>query len=55
MSLDTSMVPNEWKHAKVIPIHKSGLRSKTDNYRPISILPILSKILEKAIRYQQIT
>ena len=34
--------------AKITPIFKSGLTTQTGNYRPISILPTLSKILERA-------
>ena len=37
----------DWKVAKVMPIHKSEPFSNFDNYRPISILPVLSKIIEK--------
>ena len=39
--------PNCLKVARVIPIFKSGCRSQVENYRPISTLPILSKIFEK--------
>ena len=45
-SLETGIVPTEWKIAKVIPIFKSGSMAEIDNYRTISILPTLSKILE---------
>ena len=41
--------------AKVIPIHKSGAHSNPDNYRPISVLPVISKIIEKIIHRQLIT
>ena len=44
LSLETGVVPTEWKMAKVIPIFKSGSMAEIDNYRPISILPTLSKI-----------
>ena len=40
------------KIAKVIPILKQGSRDSCDNYRPISVLPVLSKILEKCIYNQ---
>ncbi len=40
---------SEWKHAKVLPILKSGLAMETNNYRPISILPILSKLLQRFV------
>lgn len=49
--LTSSQYPSSWKYAKVIPIPKS--KSCTD-YRPISILPFLSKALEK-IMHQQIS
>ncbi|XP_057312380.1 uncharacterized protein LOC130653901 [Hydractinia symbiolongicarpus] len=49
LSINTSTVPSAWKVAKVAPIFKSGDSSLPENYRPISILPVLSKILEKAI------
>ena len=46
-------MPSEWKVAKVIPLYKSGSLAEIDNYRPISILPTLSKILEKIV-YKQL-
>ena len=48
LSLRTGQVPNEWKIAQVLPLHKGGNKDDFNNYRPISILPVLSKILEKA-------
>ena len=38
-----------WKKARVTPIFKSENRQKCENYRPISILPIISKIFEKEV------
>lgn len=35
-SLETGVVPEDWKFGKVIPVHKSGSRSSPANYRPIS-------------------
>ena len=52
LSLLTGVVPTDWKMAKVIPIFKSGSMAEIDNYRPISILPTLSKILEKMVHKQ---
>lgn len=49
LSIETGAVPSEWKQAKIVPLFKSGNKDELDNYRPISILPILSKILEKAV------
>ena len=54
MSIETGLVPSDWKIAKVIPVFKSGKKSDLDNYRPISDLPILSKLLEKFVHKQLI-
>ena len=52
LSLTASIVPDEWKQAGVVPLHKSGGREVMDNYRPISILPVISKISKKAVNVQ---
>ena len=52
LSLKTSTVPSDWKIAKVIPLFKSGSANDVDNYRPISILPVISKIQEKLVHHQ---
>ena len=52
LSLTTGIVPDEWKQARVVPLHKSGGQEVMDNYRPISILPVISKIAEKAVNVQ---
>ena len=49
LSISTSTIPTIWKHAKVSPIFKSGDSSEPGSYHPISILPVLSKILDKWI------
>jgi hypothetical protein len=41
--------PDALKVAKVTPIYKSGNRSDPGNYRPVSVLPVMSKIFEKII------
>lgn len=41
--------PNLLKFAKVIPIHKGGVDDDCNNYRPISLLPVISKIIEKIL------
>ncbi|KAL9960121.1 hypothetical protein ACROYT_G033530 [Oculina patagonica] len=55
LSLATGVVPTDWKVAKVIPLFKSGSTAEIDNYRPISILSTLSKILERAVYKQVVT
>ena len=52
MSLIRGVVPCAWKRARVVPIFKSGDISSLSNYRPISILPIVSKIVERAVHKQ---
>ena len=49
LSLTTSTVPTDWKKAQVTPIYKKNNRSDPNNYRPISILPTISKIAEKIV------
>lgn len=48
-SMEKGIVPSKLKIAKVIPVFKSGDNKKFNNYRPISILPAISKILEKLV------
>ena len=48
-SISTLTFPDSWKVAIVTPIHKSGDQKHPGNFRPISILPSLSKILEKVV------
>jgi len=49
-ALDLGIFPQIFKTAKVVPIFKSGCKEKVGNYRPIALLPSLSKILEKLIK-----
>lgn len=55
LSLQSKIVPSAWKQAKIVPIFKSGDKEKAENYRPISVLPVLSKLLEKAVHDQLLT
>ena len=45
----SGVFPKCLKRALVVPIHKSGPKDSPDNYRPISLLPCISKIFEKVI------
>lgn len=47
--ITTGVFPDSWKVAVVKPIFKSGDVTNPSNYRPISILPVLSKFLEKVL------
>ena len=48
-SLNNGTIPIEWKTHKIIPIYKSGDKVSVKNYRPISLLCNVSKVLEGLI------
>ena len=52
LSIKTGKFPILWKCSKIRALFKSGERTNASNYQPISILPTLSKILEKAVHTQ---
>ena len=43
------VVPEELKISLIVPIYKSGNNHHPTNYRPISLLPVLSKIFERSL------
>ena len=45
-------VPAVWKHALVHPIQKSGNPDDPSDFRPISILPVMAKVVEKVAQHQ---
>ena len=51
-SISQGSFPEQWKMAKVIPLLKKGDSKNKTNYRPISLLPVTSKILEAVVRKQ---
>lgn len=51
-SIDTSIFPDDMKLAKITPLYKKGSKNLCENYRPISILSVFSKITEKVINDQ---
>ena len=51
-SITFNEVPAVWKHALVHPIHKSGDPDNPSNFRPISILPVIAKVVEKVVQHQ---
>ena len=48
-SLHERVFPDQWKIAYVIPLFKSGDKSLPSNYRPVSLLSCVSKLLEKIV------
>ena len=53
VSIKQGIFPDSLKIAKVTPIFKSGAKDNVSNYRPISILPVFSKVLER-IMYNRV-
>ena len=49
LSIEHGIFPDAWKLARVTPLFKDGDKGDLNNYRPISVLPVLGKILEKII------
>ena len=48
-SIQTSVIPEAWKRSSIVPIPKGSKHTSVSNYRPISLLPILSKLLERHV------
>ena len=47
--LESSAFPDDWKKGNIVPVHKKSSKQLVNNYRPVSLLPICSKIFEKVI------
>ena len=48
-SLQLGSLPSDWKLANVVPVHKKGAKGHVENYRPISLFPIVSKVFERCV------
>jgi len=49
LSLTTGIFPDDWKIARVSPIYKDDIKTNPNNYRPISVLPIVGKLIERIV------
>ena len=49
LSLQSDVFPSDWKIAKILPSYKNGATDQFGNYRPISILLVISKVAEKIV------
>ena len=47
--IETRTFPGTWKKSNIVPVHKKGDKQIVDNYRPVSLFPILGKIFERVI------
>ena len=54
LSIRTKRFPSTWKQVKIIPLHKKEDTLNPKNYQPVAIVPVLSKVLERAVHNQMI-
>lgn len=47
--LSNATWPEMWKGSSVVPLHKKNAKTEAKNYRPVSLLPVLSKVLETVV------
>ena len=47
LSLNEGVFPFEWKEANIISLFKKGSRKKSENYRPVNLISVICKLLEK--------
>ena len=52
LSIKVASFPDKCKVAKIMPLYKKGLKTDPKNFRPISLLPLISKIIERIIHNQ---
>ena len=52
LSIETSTFPEAWKYSKIIPLYKKDDPLNAKNYRPVALIPVLSKVLERVIFIQ---
>ena len=52
MSFTDGIFPTNWKRSKLIPTYKSGKKDCIENYIPISVIPTISKVIEKLVHRQ---
>ena len=51
-SLQKGIVPSVWNQSYILPVYKGGAVEDLGNYRPITVVPVVVKILEKMIACQ---
>ena len=52
ISIREGKIPQIWKRAIVIPVHKKGMKNNPQNYRPISLTSVVCRVLERIIHKQ---
>ena len=48
-SLQLGSLPSDWRLVNVVPVHKKSVKDHVENYHPISLLPIVSKVMERYV------
>ena len=54
LSLKEGVVSFKWKEENIIPLFKQGSINKSENYRPVSLTSVISKLLERLIKYHMV-
>ena len=49
LSLRVCRLPLEWKSENITPVHKKSFKEPEENYRPISLLPTMAKVLDRLV------
>ena len=49
LAFNTGIFPSKWKSATIIPLYKGGDKTDVSNYRPVSLLPLPGKLIEKVV------
>ena len=52
LSITTNKFPDKWKISKIIPLHKKDDKTLAKNFRPVALVPVASKVLERAVHVQ---
>ena len=55
LSYNTGIIPTEWKSANIVPYYKKGDKAVVSNYRPISLICLTAKIMERIIQDELLT
>ena len=54
-SVETGIIPEDWKSVNVTAIHKKGSRQEPGNYRPMSLTSVVCKTMERSVKGRLIT
>ena len=52
LSITTGSIPDDLKMARIVPLYKKNSKTHVGNYRPISVLSVISKVFEKVVFMQ---